>query len=179
MQREFKLMIAVTAFAGAMSVSGPMPPTGTTMQAVPDEGLEPGDSFVVSNADGSECPGGDVTGDTGGIREGAWSAEMEEDGSWAVTIVIPESGRPDAMGNPTPFPPGDYEIHAFCDYTASESAGVGAPAGQTAGKTYDPVTVSVVAPTQDTTPTSEASTPTTAPGPAAAPAVVAAPTYTG
>jgi hypothetical protein len=172
MLREFKVMIAVTAFAGAMSVGGPLP--GGQMQAVPDEGLEPGDSFVVSNVEGSECPG-QVTGDTD-IRPGQWVATMEDGGSWSATIAIPENGPPDAQGNPTPFPPGEYEVRAYCDPPELSSL-----TGQQAGFVYEPITVTVVAAQETTTttaPTTTAPTTTTAP-PGAAPAVVAAPTYTG
>ncbi|MGK2949975.1 MAG: hypothetical protein ACSLFP_15490, partial [Acidimicrobiales bacterium] len=144
MERTFKTMIGATAVAGMLSLSGfslpaslagEPPPTAAQMQAIPSEGLEPGDSFVVSNLEGSECEGGEVTGDTGGIRPGQWVATMEVNGDWSVTIGIPENGPPTASGEDTPFPPGDYEIHAFCDLIVAPN-GFGA-GGQVQGFEYE------------------------------------------
>ncbi|HLT15538.1 MAG TPA: hypothetical protein VK007_02455 [Acidimicrobiales bacterium] len=181
MQRQIARALVASGLAGLMGLAGlvapagePMPTSGT-MKAEPSTGLKPGDSFVVSNEDGSECPGGQVTGDSGGIRPGAWVAEMAPDGDWSVTIEIPTEGPPDAGGNPTPFPPGEYEIHAHCTYLLPASvAGLAAPAQQE-GFDYDPITVTIVAPEQEAPPTTEA--PAEEP-PAAAP-TQAAPTYTG
>lgn len=185
MQRHLRKVLVASGVGGLFSLAGLVAPAGTTqqteMQAVPAEGLEPGDSFVVSNKDGSECREGQVTGDAGGIRPGQWVATMKADGDWSVEIEIPEEGPPSASGDPTPFPAGEYEIHARCDVLQLTAAGAAAPAQQ-AGFAYDPITVTVV-PAQETTttstPTTEApATSTTAPPAEAAP-TVAVPTYTG
>lgn len=175
MERTFKAMIGVTAAGAVLSVSGVNVPASLAgdaplnqMQAVPAEGLEPGDSFVISNQDGSECAG-EVTGDTGGIRPGQWVATMEPSGDWSVTIEIPENGPPGPSGEDTPFPAGDYELHAFCELGVA-TLGVGAPA-QVQGFDYDPITVTIAA-------AQEEPEPEPTPPPAAAP-VDAAPTFTG
>lgn len=186
MQRHLKKVLVASGVGGLFSLAGMVAPTGTTqqtqMQAVPAEGLQPGDSFVVSNVDGSECRDGQVTGDAGGIRPGQWVATMKADGDWSVEIEIPEEGPPSASGDPTPFPAGEYEINARCDRLQPAAAGVAAPAQQLPDFDYDPITVTVV-PAQETTttstPTTEApATSTTAPPAEAAP-TVAVPTYTG
>jgi hypothetical protein len=175
MERTFKVLIGATAAGGLMSLTGFGSPASLAgglpnqMQAVPSDDLEPGDSFVVSNLDGSECAG-QVTGDTGGIRPGQWVATMEPDGDWAVTIQIPAGGPPGPDGQPTPFPAGDYEIHAFCEIAVGIN-GFAAPA-QIEGFEYAPITVSIVA-------ASEREPEPTPPTPPPAAPVDAAPTFTG
>lgn len=132
--------------------------------------VEPGGSYVISNDPGSPCMLGQVSGDTGGIRPGAWFTVPDGNGDWSVTIEVPESGPPDPMGNPTPFPEGEYEQHAFCEQP--DVAGFAAFAGLVEF-TYEPVTVNVVAPAQE-----EPTTTTTTPPAAALPAA-AEPSFTG
>jgi hypothetical protein len=154
---------AGVAFAG-QTVTGTMHVEPTT--------VEPGGSYVISNDPASPCLLGQVTGDTGGVRPGAWQVEPDEQGNWEVTIEVPDSGPPDAMGNPTPFPEGDYEQHAFCEQPDAP-AGAAAPA-QEAEFAYDPVTVTVAAPEEEPAPEPEPE-----PQAPAAEAAQEAPDFTG
>ena len=159
--------------AGVALAQGEVGVVGGSMNVEPAT-VAPGDSYVISNDPGSPCLLGQVSGDTGGIRPGAFFTETDEAGNWSVTIEVPASGPPDAMGNPTPFPAGDYEQHAFCE--APDPPASSAAAGQQAGFIYDPVTVTVVAPAQEEPPTTTTTLPTAPP--AAAP-VEAQPSFTG
>lgn len=137
----------------------------TTMVVEPTT-LKPGDSFTISNDPSSPCFGTVVTGDTGGMIPHAWTAPLDASGNWSITLQVPTEGPPDASGNPTPFPPGEYEIHAFCE-AEGEPGDVGAQ--QEVIFSYTPVTVTVVAaapPTPDAPPASEA-------------LVIASPRFTG
>jgi hypothetical protein len=163
------LVAALGAGVGSTGVAlaqGPVPVGGT--MGVSPATVEPGGSYVISNDPESPCTLGEVVGDTGGIRPGAWFVEPDENGDWSVTIEVPDSGPPDAMGNPTPFPAGEYEQHAFCQLPTP--AGVAA-AGQQQSFNYEPVIVTVVAP--------EEPAPPAPPAPPAAAPTTAAPTFTG
>ena len=164
------LLSAGVGSSGVALAGGPIA-VGGTMSVVPST-VEPGGTYVISNDPGSPCMASEVSGDTGGIRPGAWFTEPDGNGDWSVTIEVPDSGPPDAMGNPTPFPEGDYEQHAFCGEVGTGAAGFAA-AGQVASFNYEPVTVSVVAQEEPTPPTTDPPAP-----PAAAP-TAAAPTFTG
>ena len=173
MNKRMKMLVVVPVLGAGLSAAGVAlaggAPTGT-MQVEPSS-VEPGESYVVSNDPASPCLLGQVSGDTGGVRPGAWFVEPDGEGNWSVTIEVPANGPPDAMGNPTPFPPGDYEQHAFCEQPDAVDAGSAAPAQQ-AEFAYDPVDVTVVAP-------AEAPTPTPDPAPPAAEAAAQAPVFTG
>lgn len=174
MNKGMKSLILVTALGAGVSSAGVALAQGEvgvsgTMTVAPST-VEPGGSYVISNDPGSPCMLGQVIGDTGGVRPGAWVAEPDETGNWSVTIEVPENGSPDPMGNPTPFPVGDYEQHAFCE--APSPAASGAAIAQQADFSYDPVIVTVVAPAAPEEPTPPP------PAPAAG-AVTAAPTFTG
>ena len=176
--------LALATMVGAAGITtvgvafaGEVGPTGT-MHVEPSS-VEPGESYVISNDPASPCLLGQVSGDTGGVRPGAWFATPDSEGNWSVTIEVPESGPPDAMGNPTPFPEGAYEQHAFCevpDTPPAEQAATAQPAApegqQQAEFAYDPVTLTVTAPEeQEAAPEQEEP-------PAAEPAAEA-PTFTG
>lgn len=144
-----------------------------TMNVKPST-VEAGGSYVISNDPSSPCLLGEVSGDTGGVRPGAWFVEPDVSGNWSVTIDVPESGPPDAMGNPTPFPVGEYDQHALCR-TPLGPAGSAAAAGP--GEfTYEPATVTVVAPAQEEPTTPTPTTPSASP---AAEAAAAEPSFTG
>ena len=166
-KRRKTLALATLVGAAGFSTAGValagVTPTSGTMNVHP-ETVEPGGTYVISNDPASPCPLGEVTGDTGGIRPGAWKATMEPDGDWSVPIEVPANGPPDAMGNPTPFPEGEYEQHAFCHepLDAGSTSQAAAAGEQQEGFTYDPVTVTVqaedeggVAPEQEEPPAAE------------------------
>lgn len=173
--RTLMLVTVLSAGVSAMGVAlAPGGIVGGTMSVEPTT-VEPGGSYVISNDPGSPCMLGQVSGDTGGIRPGAWFTVPDGNGDWSVTIEVPESGPPDPMGNPTPFPEGEYEQHAFCEQP--DVAGFAAVTGQQVEFTYEPVTVNVVAPAQEE-PTTTTTTPP-APAPPAAAAAAAEPSFTG
>ncbi len=187
------------ASGGEISYGGSMVADPTT--------VEPGEIITVSNAEGSECLGPIVIGQFT-ARPGAWSTAPDASGDWSVELEVPPNGMPDAMGNPTPFPPGEYDIFARCEATCPEGwesqcggataesngaqAGAIRPAQSAESFEYEPVAVEVVAQTDGPTTTgggtattapSDDTTPTTAGGAvqdagAAAP-VQALPTFTG
>ena len=139
---------------------------GGTMVANPTT-VEPGEIITVTNADGSECPLDEVTGQFT-ARPGQWVAQLDTDtGDWSVELEVPPNGPPDAMGNPTPFPPGTYDIFAWCENSSSagvesaEARSAAAPA-QIDGFQYDPITIEVVA-AQEGPPTSGGGSPTSTP----------------
>jgi hypothetical protein len=172
-KRTMRTLMGVTLLGAGVSVAGAALPQGEaivgTMTVQPTT-VAPGDSYVISNDPESPCLLGQVSGDTGGVRPGAWFVEPDENGDWSVTIEVPDSGPPDAMGNPTPFPEGPYEQHAFCEAAVPTAAGFSAFARQQAEFSYEPVTVNVVA--------QEEPTPPPAPAPEAE-AEEAEPTFTG
>ena len=175
MNKRMKVLVVLPVLGAGLSaagvvLAGEVAPTGT-MQVEPST-VEPGGTYVISNDPESPCLLGQVSGDTGGVRPGAWFAEPDGSGNWSVTIEVPANGAPDAMGNPTPFPPGVYEQHAFCEQPTPADAGSAAPAQQ-AEFAYDPVDVTVVAAQEEPAPPPEPETP-----PAAQPAAEA-PTFTG
>lgn len=177
-KRRGRTLLGITMAGTALSVAGVALPQGEvvvggTMSVEPST-VEPGGSYVISNDPGSPCLLGEVSGDTGGIRPGAWFATPDEAGNWSVTIEVPESGPPDPMGNPTPFPPGDYEQHAFCQQPL-EATGIGAAGGQQQAEfSYEPVDVTVVAAAEE-----EPTEPTTPSAPPAAEPTEASPDFTG
>lgn len=172
MKKRMRALMLVTVLGAGVSAMGVALTQGGivgTMNVEPTT-VEPGGSYVISNDPESPCMLGQVSGDTGGVRPGAWFTVPEGNGDWSVTIEVPESGPPDPMGNPTPFPEGEYEQHAFCE--PPDAAGFAAVGGPVAFN-YEPVMVNVVAPAQE-----EPTTTTTTPPAAALPAA-AEPSFTG
>lgn len=134
---------------------------GGTMVADPTT-VEPGKIITVTNADGSECPLDEVTGQFT-ARPGQWVAQLDTDtGDWSVELEVPPNGPPGPTGDPTPFPPGEYEIFAWCERNEAAAAAQGAAPAQVDDFQYEPITVEVVA-AQEGPPTSSGGTPTSAP----------------
>jgi hypothetical protein len=141
----------VTAVFGAIALIGALGftgvgeglagPTGGAQIIVVPTTVSPGDSFEVSNDPSSPCFLGEVSGDTGGMHPHAWFTTPDESGNWSITLQVPTEGPPDPTGQPTPFPPGDYEIHAFCHAPSLPQAGE----GDQGDFAYDPATITVVA----------------------------------
>jgi hypothetical protein len=167
------VLAVVPGFTGTNDALAPRRGVGQTMTVSPTT-LQPGDSFVVQNDPSSPCLLGEVIGDTGGMTPGAWVTTPDGSGNWSITLQVPTEGPPDPSGNPTPFPPGDYEIHAFCQAPMNGTTGAGFAARQQVDFEYDPVTVTVV-PAAPEPP----STPEAPPAPDAAGVVTATPTFTG
>ena len=171
-------MLAASALAVVPGLTGVndarAPRLGATQtMTVSPTTLQPGDSFVVSNDPSSPCLLGEVSGDTGGMTPGAWFTTPDASGNWSITLQVPLNGPPDPSGNPTPFPPGDYEIHAFCQAPSLPMTATGFAAGQ-AEFEYEPVTVTVTASSPEPPPS-----PSAPPAPDAAGVVTATPTFTG
>jgi hypothetical protein len=177
MKKPMKSLVLVAVIGAGVSsagvalagVQGGVAPTGS-MNVEPST-VEPGDTYIISNDPGSPCMLGQVSGDTGGVRPGAWFVEPDEEGNWSVPIEVPANGPPDAMGNPTPFPAGEYEQHAFCEAPDEVEATGAAAAAQQAEFTYAPETVTVVAAQEEEPPAP--------PAPPAAEPAAEEPTFTG
>ena len=134
---------------------------GGTMVANPTT-VEPGQIITVTNAEGSECPLDEVTGQFT-ARPGQWVADLDTDtGDWSVELEVPPNGPPGPTGQPTPFPPGEYDIFAWCESEAAAAAAQGAAPAQVDDFQYEPITIEVVAP-QEGPPTSGGGSPTSTP----------------
>lgn len=196
-------LVAILVSSGGDMAGGGVSVYGGTLDVNP-ETVEPGDFVNVANSPGSECFGALVIGDIT-VRPGAWSTVPDESGNWDVDLQVPPNGAPDPMGNPTPFPPGEYEVHARCEATCPEGweAQCGAaPAEAVAASDantvraaavggepvpesfeYEPATITVVEPQTGGSPTTmtpttsapDGGTPTTAAGGAVQDAGAAAP----
>lgn len=169
----FKRMAGATFVVLLAMGGGTASAVGTVaMLELDPETVEPGDTLTVKNAEGSECPGALVIGDSS-VQPHAWSVVPEESGDWLMLIQIPDSGPRDPMGNPTPYPPGEHTVNAVCyaecpaGYehrcgTTEANAGIAyARAAGFEGFTYQAATFTVVAPAVEEPEDPEPTTPMT------------------
>jgi hypothetical protein len=140
----FRKLIVVSAVAAAAVAFAASPLDAGTMVAktlvVEPLVVEPGGTVTVRNAEGSKCLNGRVVGDVTPLPLSFWEAIPDENGNWTKELLFPVG-----------IEPGQYTIHATCDFTQA-SMGVGA-AGAQPNFDYEPVTITVEAGSDETPPT--------------------------
>jgi hypothetical protein len=181
-RRVAALCVVMAVVAPGAAAAGGDIEYGGSLVVVPDE-VAPGELTTVSNAPGSECPGALVVGNIT-VRPGAWSVAPDASGNWSIDLEIPPNGQPDAMGNPTPFPPGEYEVFAHCyivcpegfEPFCAEDLSTTAVSGQLSDFEYEPASLTVDAAPPDVPTDPPSSAP---PEAEAAAAAAAQPTVAG